>query len=243
MFVISLILLMVVIFGGLAFFLRHLLTRNISSATSHLQRMLKDTAGKEEQIKKKIEEAELKYKEILDRAEKEAAELKEKAAKEIDTQRDQVIEQAHKQSEELIERAHKTCEAIKQELQKNINEQAIELAQDLACEIIPEDIAQAMHNKWLESLIASDIEGLDKLKISQELHTVEVLTAFALNDDQRNRLKDSLQKKLEREIEMKEELKTDLVAGIVVRFGNLVFDGSFSDKVKELANESLQGQD
>ena len=71
MFIFSLILLMVFIFGGLAFFLRHLLTRNISSATSHLQRMLKDTEGKEEKIKKKIEEAEKQCKEILEKAEKE----------------------------------------------------------------------------------------------------------------------------------------------------------------------------
>ena len=153
---------MIVIFGGLAFFLRHLLTRNISSATSHLQRMMKDTAGQEEKIKKKLEEADQKYKETLAAAQKEAAELKEKAEKEIEEERNNIIEHAHKQSEEIIERAHNTAEVIKLELQAHINEKAIIMAREIACQTIPADVVLSMHEKWLDALIK---KGIEKLKI------------------------------------------------------------------------------
>jgi len=217
MFIISLILLMVAIFGGLAFFLRHLLTRNISNATSHLQRMLKDTAGQEEKIKKKIEEAELQYNETIEKAKKEGVEIKAKAAQEID-----------------IERANSTCEVIKTELQTHINEKAIVLAKELACLVIPQNIAQSMHVIWLDALIAGGIEGIDKLKIPEDVHQVEITSAVTLTDEQRNNLKNKLQEVLEREIEIIEKIDPALVAGIVINIGNLVFDGSFQAKVKEL---------
>ncbi|MFH1093891.1 MAG: F0F1 ATP synthase subunit delta [Candidatus Omnitrophota bacterium] len=234
MFVVSLILLMVAIFSGLAFFLRHLLTRNISNATSHLQRMLKDTAGQEEKIKKKIEEAELKYKETIEKAKKDAVELKEKAVRKIDEERDIIIEQAHQQSEAIIERAHNTSDLTKAELQIRINEKAIVLARELACQVIPQDIAQRMHIMWLDALIAGGIEGVDKLKIPEDAHSVEIICAIALTDEQRNNIKMKLQKILEREIEIMEKVDPDLVAGVVINIGNLVFDGSFKEKVKEL---------
>ncbi len=234
MFVFSLILLQVVIFGGLAFFLRHLLTRNMTNATSHLQGMLKDTAGKEAQIKKKIEEAELKYQETIEKAKKEAVELKEKGVQEIEEERNRIIEQAHQQSEQIIERAHSTCDLIKTELQTHINEKAIVFARELACHVIPQDIAQSMHVMWLDALIAGGIEGVDKLKISEDVHQVEVLSAIALTDEQQNNLKMKLREVLEREIEIVEKVNPDLVAGVVVNIGNLVFDGSFAGKVKEL---------
>ncbi len=237
MFVFSLILLQVLIFGGLAFFLRHLLTRNMTRATSHLQGMLKDTAGKEAEIKKKIEEAELKYQEILDKAKKEVVELKEKAAQEIEEERNSIIEQAHQQSEQIIERAYNTCDLIRAELQTHINEKAIVLARELVCHVIPQDVVQNMHVMWLDALIKGSIEGVDKLKIPDELHQVEVVSAIALTAEQRSNLKMKLQEVLDRQIEMLERVDPDLVAGVVVNIGSLVFDGSFSEKVKELVYE------
>ena len=234
MFVVSLILLMVFLFGGLAFFLRHLLTRNISNATSHLQRMLKDTAGQEEKIKKKIEEAELKYKETIEKAKKDGVEIKAKAAQEIDEERNNIIEQAHQQSEAIIERAHSTCDLIKTELQTHINEKAIILAKELACQVIPENITQSMHVMWLDTLIAGGIEGIDKLKIPEQVHQVEITSAITLTDEQRSNLKNKLQEVLDRGIEIIEKVDPDLVAGVVINMGNLVFDGSFQAKVKEL---------
>jgi len=243
MFIFSLILLMVFIFGGLAFFLRHLLTRNISSATSHLQRMLKDTEGKEEKIKKKIEEAEKQCKEILEKAEKEAFDLKEKAVKDMNEERDKIIEEAHRQSDELIERAHKTCDAIKQELEENIKKQAIDFAEILACRAIPENLKNDMHIIWLDSLIANGIEGLDRLTIPRELHELQLHTAFALTDEQRTQLKSKLEEILERELEIKEEVNPELVAGVIIKMGNLEFNGSFSVSVKDLADKIYQEED
>ncbi len=234
MFIVSLILLMVVIFSGLAFFLRHLLTRNISNATSHLQRMLKNTAGQEEKIKKKIEEADLQYKEILDKAQKDVVDLKEKTLKGIEEERNNIIEQAHQQSEAIIERAYSTCDLIKAEMQTHINEKAIILAKELACHVIPRTVAQSMHVMWIDALIAGGIEGVDKLKIPEDVRQVEIISAIALTDEQRNNLKIKLQEILDRDIELNERAGPDLIAGVVINIGNLVFDGSFAEKVKEL---------
>ena len=119
-------------------------------------------------------------------------------------------------------------------MQAHINEKAIVLAKELACRVIPQNIAQSMHVMWLDALIAGGIEGVDKLKIPEDVHQVEIISAITLTDEQRNNLKNKLQEVLDREIEIIEKVDPDLIAGVVINMGNLVFNGSFAEKVKEL---------
>jgi len=237
MLIISLILLQIFIFAGLAFFLRHLLGRNVTSATSHLQGMIKDNAEKQEEIQKKLEASQKEYEETISRAKKEAQDIKEKSDQEAAEARDKILFQANLESEKIIEQAHKTCETIKADLRKHIHERAIELAGPLTCKVLPQNVRRSMHEEWLEALIKDGFSGLERLRVPDEVTTVEVATAFDLTEEQRGQLRANLKERLDRDVNVEERVDAELVAGIVLTLGNLIFDGSFANKMKEVMQE------
>ncbi len=244
MFVVSLIIFQIIIFGGLAFFLRHLLTRNVTDATSDLKVMIEDTTQKEEEIKKKLKESEEHHIAALKKTKEEVEDLKIKCKKEMEKERDEILDQAHKQSEELIVRANKACETIELELQKKINKRAVERAGELICKVLPQNVCQTMHAMWLKVLIADNINGLERLRVPEEVTKANILTAFELSKEQMAELTNKLKEKLHREIEMEQKVQADLIAGVVIYLGNLIFDGSFASKMMEVTHESVSaGED
>jgi len=239
MFIVSIVLLMVFIFGGMFFFFYQLMTRNFSSATSHLQRMVRDNSDKQEDIQKKLDEAKKNYDETVKKAHKEAEDLKEHAQKAVEAERDKIISLAHAQSEELLDRASKTCAAIQADLDRKINERALERCGELICQVLPEEVCRMLHTMWVEALIDTGLSGLDRLRVQDEVTFAEVQTTFALSDEQRQRLQAKLLEGLDRNLEIRETARPELVAGMVITVGNLVFDGSFVNRIREVTHESI----
>ena len=238
MFIASLILLQVLIFGGLALFLRHLLTRNVTHATSHLTEMIKDNSQKQEEISQKVAQAQKEHDETLKRLHKELAEMKEKAVQEIDQKRDQILEEAHRQSEDVISRAQKTVEEIRADMDRVVQEQAVIAAGGLLGKVLPDDVRRQVHTQWVEALLNEGLSGQERLRVPQDVEAIEVVTAVAFTAEQEKKLRVVLRQKLDRDITLRQVVRPELVAGVVLRLGTLVFDGSFAHKVKEVTRES-----
>lgn len=242
MFIVSFILLQVFIFGGLAFFLRHLLTSNVTSATSHLQGMIKENTEKKEEMQKKIEQAEKEYAVKIKKAKEEAEQIEKQCRKEIEQERDKIISQAHEQSEELMTRANKTCETILADLDKNVNEKAIARAAELVCKVLPEKNCRDIHQEWVKTLINEGLNSLDRLRIPNDVSQIEVITAFALTEQEKTQLQAHLQDHLDLNLVIDEKVKADIVAGIIINIGTLVLDGSFTNKIREVIHEFSSGK-
>ena len=237
MFIASIILLQVLIFGGLALFVRHLLTRNVTHATSHLTEMIKDNSQKQEEITQKLSAAQKEYDDTVKRLQKELAEMKEKSEKEIEQKRDMILEEAHRQSQDVISRAQKTCESIQADMDRVVRERAAAEAGALLAAVLPEPVRLQLHQQWVDGLLQGGLEGMERLRVPLDVTSVQVTTPVALSQAQESRLAAVLKKKLEREISIIQVVQPELVAGVVMRLGTLVFDGSFNHKVNEVARE------
>lgn len=66
---------------------------------------------------------------------------------------------------------------------------------------------------------------------------VEVVSAFPLEDVQRERLAQALKKRLQREIRLSCAVDPELIGGAVVRAGDMVIDGSLRARLDRLASE------
>ncbi|MBU1044985.1 MAG: F0F1 ATP synthase subunit delta [Candidatus Omnitrophica bacterium] len=241
MIIVSFILLQIFIFGGLAFFLKHLLTRNVTSATSHLQGMIKENTDKQEEMQKKIEQAEKEYTAKIKKAKDEAEQIEKQCRKEIEQERDKIITQAHVQSEELMTRAKKTCETIVAEMNKNVNDKAVERAAELICKVLPEKNCRDIHEEWVRSLINQGLNSLDRLRIPNDVSQVEVITAFALTEQEKADLHKHLVDHLDLDLSIEANVQPEIVAGIIINIGTLVLDGSFANKIREVVHESFTG--
>jgi len=64
---------------------------------------------------------------------------------------------------------------------------------------------------------------------------VQVTSAVALNDAQRQRLADALKKRLKKDVRLHCDVNADLIGGAVIRSGDLVIDGSLRARLAALS--------
>ena len=64
---------------------------------------------------------------------------------------------------------------------------------------------------------------------------VEVVSAFDMADETRDKLADVLGKKLERDVKVRTSTDSDLLGGVLIRAGDLVIDGSVRGRLNKLA--------
>ncbi|MDX1692796.1 MAG: F0F1 ATP synthase subunit delta [Ketobacteraceae bacterium] len=79
-------------------------------------------------------------------------------------------------------------------------------------------------------------ELFEQFKSQKEMSVdVEVTSAFALSDDQANKLAEALKRKLNREVNLTSTEDKSLIGGVVIRAGDLVLDSSVRGKLAKLA--------
>lgn len=71
----------------------------------------------------------------------------------------------------------------------------------------------------------------------ENIADVQVTSAIALDDVQRQRLAAALQKRLKREVRLHCDIDASLIGGAIVRSGDLVIDGSLKARLERLASD------
>jgi F0F1-type ATP synthase membrane subunit b/b' len=233
--VISMIVIIVVLVGGMVVFLQKVFNREVSSATSHLDTLLTETSAKEEEIKKQYEEAKRQSQEIISNAQKDAATQKENILKAAAEEKNRILDEAHLKADEVIKQADNARLALLGELEQKINERAIDKAQELLQETLPEPFRREVHSRWVSDVIANSLQELDRLRVPGELSEVKVVSAFGLSDAERSDLRLKLKEKLGYEVKLQEVVDPSLICGLVVNIGSLILDGSLKFKIQGVA--------
>jgi len=232
MLIVSLITLLLVIFFVMVFFFRKIMSQNVVLATKHLEELSQDYAERERQINQQMEEANDKAQEIVSGAQAEAEKIKADSIKHAEEERDSIIQQARNQAQEMIQQADKSCGNLISEMEDRISKEAIKRACDLTHDLLPEEFRMMVHGKWIEDLIEKGFSQAERLRIPEGVEEVKVVSAFALNDEQRKKIAKKLKDAFGRELAIKEEVDPKIVAGLVINIGNLVLDSSLKNKIR-----------
>ena len=237
MLIASLIILQLIIFGGLIFMLKRILTNNIVSATQHIDSLNQDYTKKIDDLTKREEETQNKAQEILNKSQEEADKLKAQIIKDTEAERDRIIKHARAQGEEMIQQADKSRQSLISEMQERIAKEAVNKACDLIQVVLPEEVKKSAHAQWVEDVAKGGFTKLERLRIPEDIHEINVTTAFPLADGQRKVLLHALKDILNRDVALKEDVDPKLVAGLVVSIGSLIMDGSLRNRIKEQAEK------
>ena len=236
MLILSLILFQIFIFIGLIFIFRRMMTKNVISATKHIEELNQDYAKKEQEINRQLEEVKLKSQSILKEAQDEAEKLKIQIIKEAESERDKIIGQARAQSAEIIQQADKSRQSLLQEVEERIEKEAINKACQLLQDTLPEQFKQNVHTHWVGELIKDGFNSIEQLRIPQDLQEVKITSAFSLSGEQHKILLKKLKDIFGRDITLKEEIDPGVVAGLIISIGSLVLDGSLRNKINHVRN-------
>jgi F0F1-type ATP synthase delta subunit len=233
---IYLIILQVLFFAGLLYFLRYVLTRNISKATGRLQALSKDFVTKEEEAKQVLLTAQKESKGILAKETQEAQEKKRQIIKEANEQGERILKEANQKGTEIAEMAQKNADFIQKELDRRIDERAKEKVQDLVQNSIPKDFLMDVHQKWVHEADKGAF-NLKHLKIPDKVKEAKIASAFPLSDKQKRDLEDKLKKKIGNAVSVKIEVEPALIAGFVINIGSVVIDASLKYKIQKSLQE------
>jgi len=236
MLIVSFILLMALIFTSMIYFLRKILNRNVISATSHLEQLTAEYAKKENEIQKQLEETKKKSREIIISAQQDAKKQREEILAKANQEKDKILGEAKGKAEEAIQQAERTRQTLIAEINQKIEDRALERTAELVQQALPEQIRQEIHQRWLDELITSSFQQLDRLHIPEGELEARVVSAFKLNSKQREILEKKIKEKLGREVKLKEEVDSSVIAGLIVNIGSLVLDGSLRFKIQEVTS-------
>ena len=238
MLIVSMILLLVILFGGLIFILRKILTENVIVATRHMEGLSQEHAHKQTELNHQLEEAKQRSEEMLKTAQEEARRTKMQVIQEAEAERDRILKQTHAQSEELIAQADRSRQLLLDEINERIAKEAVNKACELLHDTLPEQFKLNIHQGWIAELLEGGFVQFDRLKVPADFKEVKIISAFPLSVEQRKNLTGKLKDVLHRDVVLQEETDPKMVAGFVVTIGSLVLDGSLRNKIQERARDA-----
>ncbi len=238
MFWLWLVLIQIFIFAVLIVFLRIVLTQNVSSATEHLHELNQDYNEKVEAANKKKNEVDQYYNEMLLKAKADAEKQKVSILREAQITQEAVLKDSRRQGEEIISNAHKSQETMLAEMNITIENRALDLAADLAKQVLSEEMNEHLHTLWVKELFKTDFDDIQKLHVPQDVNAVSIQTPFPLKEDQKNTLEKYFEAILGKKAILTEELMPELIAGVRIVLGSLVIDGTLKFKIKEAARDA-----
>ncbi len=228
-----LVLLQLAIFGALVFFLRVILSKNVSTATEHLHTLNQDYTQKLEEARKHQAEADKYYDETLLKAKVDAEKTKMQILKETQATQEAAVNESRKQSADILEQANRARETMMKELESRIEAGAAEKAGELMQAVLPAAVGEALHGHWVKELLAGGLEDLVRLNIPESLEEAKVTSAYELKKDEKAALESKLREKLKRTLRVTETTDPALLAGFCVALGGVVIDGSLRFQIKE----------
>jgi len=227
------------IFWILIIVLRRVLTRNITSATQHLDELAKDYLAKQAEVEKKLKEAETIYEEKIRKAQEDVERIKAEAKKAVEEERERIIQEAREKSEQLIQQGEKARENLILDLHRRIDIEATQKASLILEKVLPQNLRLLIHNYLIEELLEKTKTQLNSSQLLSSNEEVRVISAFSFDDKQRKSLLNNLKDNLGID-SFKEEVDSSLIAGFLITIGSTVFDGSLKWLIKEEAKRLVQ---
>jgi F0F1-type ATP synthase membrane subunit b/b' len=237
MFWLWLVLIQLVVFTLLVVFLKMILTQNVTSATTHLHELNSDYNLKVEEANKKKAEVDRYYDEMLIKAKADAEKAKVELLRQAHATQEAVINEARQQGEDIIAQAGKAQEMALAEIDSKVEDRAMDRACELAGVVLSEAMGEALHKLWVKELLKTGLGEIAKLHVPEDFEEVQVISAFPLADGERAEIEKKLKDGLEKDFKISEKVQPEMIAGLQVRLGSLLIDGSLRAKVKEASRD------
>ncbi len=226
---------------GLMVLFHHFTVQEMSKNTAHLQALSQEYIKKQEELRQRIAEGDKHYREQLEMTKAELDRMKTQAMAETEAMRQQILNQARQESELLVQKSLESKEALKRELEQAMQKRVLESAQELVEQSLSTELAQTIQARWLDELINQGLADVSAIASKEAVSEARVVSAVALNEDQRKRLQQKLEKLAGRAIAIQDSVDPQLLAGLMISLGHTVLDGSLRSRLERAARQSTNG--
>jgi len=213
--------------------LRGLLYSHISRALQKLHVLNQQNMAKEKALKEELARAKIQADGEIARGKAEAEAIKEKLKGESEKEADRLIENARRESKRIIDEAVRESQRRVNEMEYIMHEKSVCFAADIVKYIFTQPAQKNLQNQLVDELI-DELDKIPREKIKVEKASVDVVCAFNIDDKQKERLSEMLKTKIGGNVSLIIHTDENIVAGMILRSGGFVIDGSVSNKLKKV---------
>ena len=228
-----LIMLQIVVFAAVVFVLRRLMYSASSEEINRLKKLEEDHARRTEELAAKLEAAEKQYKEKITIAEDEARRIAAQAKAQAEKIREDALGVARQESERIVAQAVNTKNKVREEIESQIAQKCAVISQEMVRKVFDSARMRLVHDGFVDETI-EELEKTDSAKFSVLTEKGEILTPYELPESKKEKIASILSKKASKKISLTEKTDKSVIAGVVIKLGSLVFDGSLSERLKDV---------
>jgi F-type H+-transporting ATPase subunit b len=227
----QLILLQLITFVVLAVCLHQFLYRQVTRSLGRLQQLYQENLQREEELKRKGEEAEAEFRTKTAQHNEEMKRLRAEAEAAAHKAHEEALAQAKEEGRRIVAEAEAKRERMRASLVSEMEQKAVGLASDILGRVLTAPLAEEIHRHLIDEVI-EEIGNSDGPRPELDADTVEVVVPFPLTPPQLERVHAIFSSIMSRSVEIKETLDDEVVAGMVVRVGKVVLDASLKNRLK-----------
>lgn len=221
-----------VIIVALIFAFRMVFRRDLDSAMFRMKKFQEDAMLKESHLRDELERAKLERASQVEKGKKDARKIVEQAKKEAEAIRAEMKEQSLQEKEDILDAGEEALNKLKKNFTREVNDAAVKFAGEMIKETLTakgkEHLQRALIGEFLE-----DLGKIEKDRFTVQSNRGVVSSSFSLTEEERGRLKQILLDKIGRKIEFEEQVDAALIAGLVIKIGEFVIDGSLRNKMQK----------
>lgn len=230
---IQLIIIQLVTFAAIVFVLKKLLYTETAKEIRRLTKLKEENLEKQRELEQKINAAENVYKESLAKAEDEVRVVRAKAEDEAGKLKEVMIDKAKAEAEQIVKNAFNAREKMREEIELGMRKKAPLLASQILREVISPKAGEVLHGELVGDVIVK-IKKMEKTETRLKADKAEIVTAYPLAKTEKNELMQAVCGMLGREISFSEKEDKKLTAGVIIKAGTLVIDGSLDNRMKQV---------
>jgi F0F1-type ATP synthase delta subunit len=235
MLLLQFILIQTILFGAVIFFLRKIMMGSTESAVSRLNESYVQMNQKKEELAQKIQQAQQDYESRKKEAERVADKIKNDADQEARDKKDALLKKAHEEAERIIVDTVSAKEKIREDILKEERIKLIEYCRDLVSGVYDEVVGEKI-DRILISEFLDEVSEMSADNLPAGTEDIEIISRNKLDESDVKRISEIVKSKISGNVKIKQTVSGDLLGGLVIKFGNLVLDGSIAGKLKDKAN-------
>ncbi|MBI3602045.1 MAG: F0F1 ATP synthase subunit delta [Candidatus Omnitrophica bacterium] len=231
----QLIIIQVITFLGLVFVLRKIMQSASYQEAGRLQQLSRDSAKKSMELASRIEQAEKQIVEKIQSAQDQAGQLKEQAMQETQQLKEETLNKARQESDRIIQQALNTKEKVREEIQGRMEQTSVAKAVMLIAAVLSSKNLSLVHQGLMQEIL-EEMERIDASQLQINTDQGQLIAPVAVDGADKQKITATLSKKTGRNIVLEDVINKDLVAGISIKLGSIVIDGSLAEKLRKAAS-------
>ncbi|MFH1189718.1 MAG: F0F1 ATP synthase subunit delta [Candidatus Omnitrophota bacterium] len=234
--VFQLIIIQAVTFVAIVFVLRKLLYSESAKEMLRLKKLKEETAEKQRELQQKIDAAQDAYKEKMAEAEERVRAYQLKSEEEVKELKKKVLDKANADAEQIVKSAFNAKEKMREEIAEEMRKTAPVLASRIFKEFLSPVVRDLAHKELVRDVI-DKIKKADKISLKSKIDKAEIVSACPLSDNDKNEIEALIRDNLGYDVPLQGKEDERLVAGVVIKLGTILIDGSLDSRLKQAEKE------